>query len=272
MSLHYRHVMKKRLSDCFKNGTWSAAVLLPVRFVGPLLIPQGGTRNGPSRGQPKSLAAAQFRFFKPSLSFLPVCLFPFALMAQTNSYQGFHPGENVRIEAPFMVLGSATIKTITTSNLTVISHSKAFGDEPITFALTNIQSIRAVRQPASDPIRFDAGSQPKGYPAASGAVTSSVPATVVSNPKADKDAGMAFMSKYSDEPGYTQALSHFQQTADGVLAGTKSLQDMRDQAANVLKAVDQFVPERQRDPEFDAQIDQLRDFVKRVDAGEKITQ
>jgi len=198
--------------------------------------------------------------------------FQFALVAQTNSFQGFLPGENVSIEAPFMVLGNTTIKTITTSNLTVISHSKTSGDEPVTFVLTNIQSIRAVRQPASDPIRFDVGLQPTGYPAASGAVTSSIPATAVLNAKGDKEAGMALLSKYSGEPGYTQALSRFQQTADGVLAGTNSLQDLRDQAANVLKAVDKYVPERQRDPEFDAQIDQLRDFVKRVDTGEKITQ
>jgi len=33
----------------------------------------------------------------------------------------------------------------------VISHSKTFGDEPVPFVPANIQSIRAVRQPASDP-------------------------------------------------------------------------------------------------------------------------
>ena len=60
-------------------------------------------------------------------------------------------------------------------------------------------------------------------------------------------------------------------SGNGVLAGTNTLQDLRDQADNVLKAVDKYVPERQRDPDFDTQIDQLRDFVKRVDAGEKIT-
>ena len=181
-------------------------------------------------------------------------------------------GDNVSVAAPFTLIGNATIQTITSSNLTVVSHTKNFGDESVTFVLTNIQSIRAVRQPASDPIRFDAGSQPKGYPAASGAATSPPPPSAVPNAKGDRDAGMAVLSKYSNEPGYTQALTQFQQTADGVLAGTNSLQDLRDQAANVLKAVDKYVPERQRDAEFDTQIDQLRDFVKRADAGEKITQ
>ena len=197
--------------------------------------------------------------------------FPLAVLAQTNSYQGFHEGDHVSVTAPFTLIGNATIQTITTSNLTVISHSKNFGDEPVTFVLTNIQSIRAVRQPASDPIRFDAGSQPKGYPAASGAIPSSLPPRAVPDAKGDKAAGMAVLGKYSHEPGYTQALTRFQQTADGVLAGTNTLQDLRDQADNVLKAVDKYVPERQRDPDFDTQIDQLRDFVKRVDDGEKIT-
>jgi hypothetical protein len=206
----------------------------------------------------------------PSLVF--IWCFPLALVAQTNSYEGFHAGDNVSIAAPFMVLGNTTIQTITTTNLTVISHSKTSGDEPVTFALTNILSIRAVRQLASDPIRLDAGSQPMGYPVvAYGAATSSIPATATSGAKGDKDAGMAVLSKYSNEPGYTQALARFQQTADGVLAGTNTLQELRDQAANVLKVIDKYVPERQRDPDFDTQIDQLRDFVKRVDAGEKIT-
>jgi len=51
-----------------KNGNWSAAVLLPVRFVGPYLTARfGDARNGPPRAQPKSLVAGQFRFFRQTL-------------------------------------------------------------------------------------------------------------------------------------------------------------------------------------------------------------
>jgi len=50
---------------CLKNGRRPAAALLPVRFVGPLLTARcGDARNGPPRAQPKSLAAAHFRFFR----------------------------------------------------------------------------------------------------------------------------------------------------------------------------------------------------------------
>jgi len=56
------------LRVCLKNGNWPAAVLLPVRFVGPLLTAHGGyARNVPPRAQPKSLAAAHFRFFRQTL-------------------------------------------------------------------------------------------------------------------------------------------------------------------------------------------------------------
>jgi hypothetical protein len=48
----------KPLRVCLKNGNWTAAVLLPGRFMSPFLIPQCGTRNRPARARPKSLAAA----------------------------------------------------------------------------------------------------------------------------------------------------------------------------------------------------------------------
>jgi hypothetical protein len=56
------------LRVCLKNGNSPAAVLLPVGFVGLLLAARCGQRDaGLNCSRPKSLAAAEFRFFRQTL-------------------------------------------------------------------------------------------------------------------------------------------------------------------------------------------------------------
>jgi len=68
---------------------------------------------------------------------------------------------------------------------------------------------------------------------------------------------------------FSQANAYYDQTMAGVANGSISQNDLVLQAKKVLAQCDQYQEERQNDPQYEAEITKLREFVRRSDAGEK---
>ena len=69
---------------------------------------------------------------------------------------------------------------------------------------------------------------------------------------------------------YDQANAYYHQTMNGVLNGSVSQADLVRQAKAVLALCDKYAAERKNDPQYEQQIETLRDFIRRSEAGEKI--
>jgi hypothetical protein len=78
------------------------------------------------------------------------------------------------------------------------------------------------------------------------------------------------LGQYRSDPGYGKASTYYQDTMQGVPSGRVNLDDLVTKAEETLKKVDEYKPEREKDPRFEEQISQLREFVERAHRGERI--
>ena len=68
---------------------------------------------------------------------------------------------------------------------------------------------------------------------------------------------------------YDQANAYYKNTMNGIMNGTVSQDDLVRQAKETLAACDKYQNERADNPQYEKEIEILRDFVRRSEAGEK---
>lgn len=186
--------------------------------------------------------------------------------APTNSpplFQGYSIGTTVRVrsEKPLILLNRATLKEITSSNIVV-----AAGDDRYVLSKTNTV--------LSDSAGTAAASISRGR-----AVVPVSPSSLAmpALPQQDFNSLMAgvqqsVLGKYANHPGHGKAVEMSKSMMDSFQSGKMSLEAIAAEAEKQLAEVDKYKPEREKDPQFEQQIALLRDFVRRVRAGEKLEQ
>ena len=164
-------------------------------------------------------------------------------LSQT-AFPGISVGQKVTVNStqPLMVIGNATVTAITATNITVQTRLETLSFDT-TATVRPAKKVVVVNQPT--------------YTA----------------PQAQLDAAQnQVLGNYRNQgTNYENAVKYYQTTMAGVQNGSVNLDDLVAQAESTLKNIDQYQPERAKDPQYEAQIAQLRDFVARAKAGEKIT-
>jgi hypothetical protein len=191
---------------------------------------------------------------------------------QSNSqhgFQGFSPGDIVRVKAakPPIELGRAHFQSETASNIVVTSRGDSYCLDKATVILSlpvegsdrQQVSTTTAAQPATQALLVQPAETPLG----------------MENPEATPLTQMQaveyqIIGKHKGDNGYEAAAKYYQETMGGVLSGQVSLENLVAQAEEKLKTVDQYQPERAKDPRFEEQIRQLREFVQRARSGERI--
>lgn len=178
-------------------------------------------------------------------------------------------GDIVKVSSqnPLVVLGKAQVAEVDSNAITVTT-----GFDSYTFSRTNVVIVPLVTGGA-------AGSDVPGE------VTSTAPqspamAAVSLTPQSDKagpnptnsdgsDPGLALLGNFNSKLGYTNAISIYQDDMAKVKSGQMDVNQLCAEAEQAIKQADQLGPERAADPEYEQYINTLRDFVRRVKAGEK---
>lgn len=163
-----------------------------------------------------------------------------------------HVGDTVKVSCmnPLIVLGKAKVTAVSSNTITVSSHLDTY-----TFELTNIVVEASV---TSSMVASTAPSFPT-------VASQSNPASQVSQ----LDPGMEILSKFQGDPNYSKAVGQYQGNMAKIMNGQMDVHQLRDLAANALAQADAYGPERAKDPQYEPYIAQLKDFVKRADAGEQ---
>jgi hypothetical protein len=192
--------------------------------------------------------------------------------AQTNvpnAFQGFVPGETVRVrvDKPLMDLAHACFQSQTASNVTVISQGERYclKKTSVTFSLPKVAVAREVDSALSPVQPAARTTAPPGGQSPSSA--GSTEAGLLSAMQSVQDG---VLGNYRADSGYGKASKYYQDTMQGVLNGQVSLGDLVTKAEETLKKVDEYLPERAKDSQFEQQISQLRQFVERARSGEGI--
>jgi hypothetical protein len=192
--------------------------------------------------------------------------------AQTNApagFQGFNPGDTVRVKVdkPPMDLARAYFQSQTASNLTVVSK----GDRYILDKSAVTLSF-AEQRPSREVVSTPTTVQP-----VAGVIAVPLGQERPSMGKAEVDllttmqtVQDSVLGNYRSDPGYGKASKYYEDTMPGVLSGQVSLDDLVTKAEETLKKVDEYKPEREKDPRFEEQISQLREFVARAHQGERM--
>jgi hypothetical protein len=183
------------------------------------------------------------------------------LPAQTHINIAVKPGDWVDVKsAPQVILKHALLMRMTSSNITVAT---SFGT--IDLPLSNTV-VRPVETPPQEQARYQlATSNRLPLPNPLSPNSADAPLAGAGDPVVKQILG-----KYSADPHYNDALAYYQSMMSGIQSGSVQLSDLVDHAEQVLGSLDQFQPERAKDPEFEGDISTLRDFVNRAKAGEKI--
>jgi hypothetical protein len=191
-------------------------------------------------------------------------------IAQTNTlppFQGFSPGVTVRVRSdkPPIDLAHAFFQSQTASNITVTSRGDRYCLDKSTVTLS-----------PSEPKTGEGTNAPASVAKPTGAAATLSRARA-SGGNADADllttlrtVRESVLGDFGGDPGYGKASQFYDDTMWGVLSGKVGLDDLAKQAEEVLKQVDQYQPERAKDPRFETPIAQLRDFLARVHQGERI--
>jgi hypothetical protein len=192
--------------------------------------------------------------------------------AQTNAsdgFQGFLPGDTVRVKAdkPPMDLARAYFQSQTASNITVISKGDRYCLEKSAVTLSLSKSA-ATREAVSASSKVQPTTRTATLPG--GRSLASVESSEAGLLSAMQSVQDNVLGNYLSDPGYGKASQFYQDTMQGVLKGQVSLDDLVTKAEETLKKVDEYGPERAKDPRFEEQISQLRQFVQRAHNGERI--
>lgn len=175
-------------------------------------------------------------------------------------------GDIVKVSSqnPLVVLGKAQVAEVDSNTITVTTDFDSY-----TFSRTNVVIVPLVTGGAA------VSATPAG---ATG--TAPPPTAASSSPQSDKaspnptnpdgsDPGMTLLGNFSSKLGYTNAISIYQDDMAKVKSGQMDVNQLCAEAEQAIKQADQLGPERAADPEYEQYINTLRDFVRRVKAGEK---
>lgn len=210
--------------------------------------------------------------------------------AQTNvTFQNCQPGDLVKVQCdhPLLVLGKATLLEIGSNTVTVATASDRF-----TLNQTNVTLV-ALESHAAPAVELPPASSTSPQIATSAAIASgaapvsdisqtmeSILAAVIDPHKMEAFKEPKLVNGKWElvvDPNSTngkaksdQANAHYHQTMNGVMNGSVSQAALVSQAKEVLAQCDKYAAERKNDPQYEEQIETLRDFVRRSEAGEKI--
>jgi hypothetical protein len=178
-------------------------------------------------------------------------------------------GDLVKVSSqnPLVVLGKAQVTGIDSNTITV-----ATGFDSYTFSRTNVVIVALVNSgaaPSGTPGEaIGPAPQPQATPTASLS-----PQSDKSDPSATNsdgsDSGLALLGKFDSKLGYANAVKIYQDDLAKVRGGQMDVNQLCAEAEQTIKQADQYGPERAADPEYEQYIDTLRDFVRRVKAGQK---
>ena len=192
--------------------------------------------------------------------------------AQTNvppDFQGFRPGDTVRVKAkkPLIDFARARFQSETSSNIVVICKGDRYCLDKAAVTLSVPEAV-ALRETLSATNATQRAIKALALQSAQGASDAENAQT---SPLSEMQAVEAkILGNYKGDKGYDAATKYYQETMQGVLSGKISLDDLVTQAEEALKKVDEYGPERAKDPQFEEQIRQLREFVQRAHSGERI--
>jgi hypothetical protein len=197
------------------------------------------------------------------------------LLAQTNlTFQNCQPGDLVKVkcEHPLLVLGKAKLLEIGSNTVTV-----AIANDRFTLDQTNVILTR-LESPAPSPTTAPAASAPSVSDLAQ--TMEAIRAAVIDPHKMEAYKEPKLVNgkwELGVDPNSPdgkakndQANAYYNTTMKGVLDGSVTQADLVQQAKKVLADCDRYAAERKDDPQYEKQIETLRDFVRRSEAGEKI--
>ena len=225
--------------------------------------------------------------------------------AQTGaSFQNCQPGDpvKVRCEHPLVVLSKAMLLEIGSNTVTVCTTSDRYTLDKSVVTLVPLAHhfAPAAAEPASgspatktssgqatavsdvDPLAATAHSpSPTSAqsPADIAQTMASIRASVIDPHKMEAfkepkkvDGKWELVVNPNAKDGqakYDKANAYYNQTMGGVMEGSVSQEELVRQAKEVLGICDKYAPERKTDPQYENQINTLREFVRRSETGEK---
>ena len=203
--------------------------------------------------------------------------------AQTpNSFQNCQAGDQVRVKCtqPLLVLGKATLLEIGSNTVTVCTASDRFTLDQTNVTLLPLALRAAPTAPEPAPGSSGAGNSPGQTPAVPAANSQTGTAMALAPAKAESPMNIAqamesIRASVLDphKAGATQAQSdnanaYYNKTMTGVLNGNVTQSDLVREAKKMLTECDKYDPERKKDPQYEKEIEILREFVRRSEAGE----
>jgi hypothetical protein len=210
--------------------------------------------------------------------------------AQTNVvFQNCRPGDLVKVKCdqPLVVLGKATLLEIGSNTVTVCTASDRFTLDKTNVILVPLESHATSASEASQvssaaPPISPAPANTSTVPPSSDILQTmeSIRASVIDPHKMEaykepklvngKWEMVVDPNSPNGKAKYDKANAYYHDTMTGVMNGSISQDELVRQAKAVLSQCDKYAPERKDDPQYEKQIETLRDFVRRSEAGEKI--
>jgi hypothetical protein len=210
--------------------------------------------------------------------------------AQTNVvFQNCRPGDLVKVKCdqPLVVLGKATLLEIGSNTVTVCTASDRFTLDKTNVILVPLESHATSASEASQvssaaPPISPAPANTSTVPPSSDILQTmeSIRASVIDPHKMEaykepklvngKWEMVVDPNSPNGKAKYDKANAYYNDTMKGVMNGSISQDELVRQAKEVLSQCDKYAPERKDDPQYEKQIEILRDFVRRSEAGEKI--
>jgi hypothetical protein len=180
------------------------------------------------------------------------------VQAQSNrvEFRGCRVGDAVVFQAakPMVMAAKATLLAITDTHLTVACGLERYvvpTDEVIRIEKTATQAVPVAPAPPAAPA--------PGRPPPGDSKPASPPASV------EALLGMVqgqVLGPFSTDENFAKTTNHFATTMRDYIGGKTTEADLRAKAAELLKQLDQYQPERQKDPQYESYIEVLRSFVE----------
>lgn len=191
------------------------------------------------------------------------------LLTLTVSADQPQVGDLVKVSSqnPLVVLGKAQVAEVDSNTITVTTDFDSY-----TFSRTNVVIVPLVTGGAPSSTAPGEVTRTAPQPPATPAARSSTQSDKTSPNKTTPDGsdpGMALLGNFSSKLGYTNAINIYQDDMARVKSGQMDVNQLCAEAEQAIKQADQHASERAADPEYEQYIDTLRDFVRRVKAGEK---
>jgi hypothetical protein len=210
--------------------------------------------------------------------------------AQTNvAFQNCEAGDLVKVDCdnPLVLLGKAKLLEIGSNTVTVCTANDRFTFDKTNVSLVLLES-HATRPPEVSQMS-SAAPQDSTMPAKAPTVAAlsdvaqtmeSIRASVIDPHKMEaykepklvngKWEMVIDPNSPNGKAKYDKANAYYNNTMKGVMDGSVSQADLVQQAKKVLADCDKYAAERKDDPQYEKEIENLRDFVRRSEAGEKI--